>query len=264
MFVASACGGSTRNTERGVPAGAAARADPWTVAIDEQFNGTRLDSSRWSTCYWWSSTTCTNAPNHEQQLYTPNNVQLVNGQVHLEARRQNATAEDGKTYNYTSGIITGTSPHGTMAPFTYGYVEARIHVPPGSGLWSALWMLPADRSVVQPEIDIFEIVGETPHLAYQSLHIASQRQPLRHVEKTDDDLSGGWHVYGLDWQPSRLIWYIDGRETWTVTRPDAVPHVPMYLLANLAVGGDFPTRVTPETPFPSSMDIDYIRVWQRH
>jgi hypothetical protein len=37
----------------------------------------------------------------------------------------------------------------------------------------------------------------------------------------------------------------------------------MYLIANLAVGGDNTVAPTPQTPFPSSFSLDYVRVWQR-
>jgi hypothetical protein len=37
----------------------------------------------------------------------------------------------------------------------------------------------------------------------------------------------------------------------------------MYVLANLAVGGDWPGAPDATTPFPTSYDIDYIRVWKR-
>jgi len=39
-------------------------------------------------------------------------------------------------------------------------------------------------------------------------------------------------------------------------------HSPMYMIANLAVGGYWPGMVDSTTPFPSSFKIDYIRVYQ--
>jgi hypothetical protein len=35
----------------------------------------------------------------------------------------------------------------------------------------------------------------------------------------------------------------------------------MYLLANLAVGGDFTRPPNKKTPFPSALKIDYLKVW---
>jgi hypothetical protein len=37
----------------------------------------------------------------------------------------------------------------------------------------------------------------------------------------------------------------------------------MYLLINLAVGGDWPGDPSGTTRFPSSVKVDYVRVWQR-
>jgi beta-glucanase (GH16 family) len=261
LLTATACAPSG-SREATAPPAQNAGADTWKLVLEDQFDGTALNRSYWAPCYWWSTTTCTGASNHELQLYTPDNVAVNNGMLSLTARKQLAASDDGKPFLYTSGIVSGSSQNKTMVPFHYGYVEARARVPVGSGLWSALWMLPANHQE-KPEIDVFEIVGETPHLAYQSLHAASTQQPIRHVEHTPDDMTADWHVYGLDWEPSGLTWYIDGRQTFSVTDANVVPNVSMYLLIDLAVGGDFPTKVTPSTPFPSSLQVDYVRVWQR-
>lgn len=255
-----------------VLAGCASSADPdpttrasvtrqnWRMILNEEFAGTTLDASRWSTCYWWADETCTNEANNELQLYTPGNVAVSDGTLRLTAR-QEAASWNGQPFAYTSGMISGSRERETMVPFLYGYVEARARVPAGSGLWSALWLLPADHET-RPEIDIFEIVGETPDIDHHALHSPAEEKPLRHRVATSD-LSAGWHVFGVDWAPDHVTWYVDGRKTWTVTRPHMIPRVPMYVVANLAVGGDFPTQVLPSTPFPSALEIDYIRVWQK-
>ena len=45
------------------------------------------------------------------------------------------------------------------------------------------------------------------------------------------------------------------------TTTQNVPDRPMYILANLAVGGEWPGMPDSKTPFPSAMEIDYIRAW---
>ena len=37
----------------------------------------------------------------------------------------------------------------------------------------------------------------------------------------------------------------------------------MYLLLNLAVGGEWPGPPSRKTRFPSDYLIDYVRIWQR-
>jgi hypothetical protein len=36
----------------------------------------------------------------------------------------------------------------------------------------------------------------------------------------------------------------------------------MYVLATLAVGGDYPGSPDDDTVFPATFEIDYIRVWR--
>jgi beta-glucanase (GH16 family) len=37
----------------------------------------------------------------------------------------------------------------------------------------------------------------------------------------------------------------------------------MYVILNLAVGGDWAGSPNSSTPFPSTMKVDYVRVWQK-
>jgi len=48
-----------------------------------------------------------------------------------------------------------------------------------------------------------------------------------------------------------------------VTDPTRIPTEPMYVLANLAVGGNWPGSPDASTPFPSDLEIDWIHVFDR-
>jgi beta-glucanase (GH16 family) len=37
----------------------------------------------------------------------------------------------------------------------------------------------------------------------------------------------------------------------------------MYLILNLAVGGDWPGMPDASTTFPSTMKVDYVHVWKK-
>ncbi len=272
-LVASACGSSGTSAEP--PAHTTTRPDPaapfasglgtgWKPVLDDEFSGATLDTHHWSTCYWWSTTTCTNGSTHELEGYVPANASVGTGALHLVADRK-PTFVDGKLYSYSSGMISGARGNRALFSFKYGYVEARARVPAGIGLWSALWMLPADRTTL-PEIDIFEVVGEQPGVDAQHVHwrdAGGNEQQLGN-NASGTDLSSGWHVYGLLWEPDAISWYVDGARTWTVRRAGAVPQVPMYVIADLAVGGYFTHAPDTTTPFPSELRFDYLRVWQRN
>jgi len=66
----------------------------------------------------------------------------------------------------------------------------------------------------------------------------------------------------VEWEKDLIIWYVDDVETHRITGP-SVSSEQMYLIANLAVGGDFPGPADESTPLPATYEIDYIRVWQR-
>jgi beta-glucanase (GH16 family) len=67
----------------------------------------------------------------------------------------------------------------------------------------------------------------------------------------------------VDWQPNAIIWYVDGIERWRFTEASRISSEPMYLLLNLAVGGDWAGPPDGDTGFPSYFEIDYVRVWER-
>jgi beta-glucanase (GH16 family) len=76
------------------------------------------------------------------------------------------------------------------------------------------------------------------------------------------DFSQDWHVFALDWRPDALVWFVDGVERWRFTDASAIPAESMYLLINLAVGGEWPGSPDATTVFPSLLLVDYVRVWQ--
>jgi beta-glucanase (GH16 family) len=226
--------------------------------LDGGFDGNSLDSAFWNTCYWWG---CTIPSNGELQWYERSQVSVADGLLHLTAEALPVEIADGDRLSYRSGMISsGPSEQGGKPKFafTYGTVEARLRVPAGKGLWSALWMLPAFGDS-RPEVDIVEVLGSDTRTSYQTLHRRDRNsKAIQHSER-GSDLADGWHVYRLEWLPEKLRWYVDGKLVFTV-KGDEVPDKPMYIMANLAVGGRWPGSPNESTRFPASMLIDYIDI----
>ena len=155
---------------------------------------------------------------------------------------------------YSSGLI---STRGRFAQ-TYGYFEIRARWSGGKGLWPAFWLLPASGKW-PPEIDILEAHGDKPRTAYHSVHstVVAATTKTAKIAGTGQD----FHVYGALWTPSAIDYFIDGVKTATLPTPSDM-HQPMYLLANLAVGGSWPGKPDAATQFPATMQIDYIRAWR--
>ena len=154
---------------------------------------------------------------------------------------------------YTSGVLT---TEGTFAQ-TYGYWEISAELPKGDGLWPAFWLLPADHSW-PPEVDIFEALGSDTSTVVNSFHGAdgTDYSQATHV----NDLSVGFHTFGFDWTPSMMTWFVDGLQTLQLPTPASM-NKPMYMLMDLAVGGDWPGAPDASTQFPASLKIDYVHVY---
>ena len=76
------------------------------------------------------------------------------------------------------------------------------------------------------------------------------------------DTCGDFHTYGWEWETDRVIYYMDGVPVRSICDPNIVPQVPMYLIINQAVGGNFPGPADP-ADYPATMLIDYVRIYQR-
>lgn len=154
-------------------------------------------------------------------------------------------------YRFMSGLITTQPSHAQ----TYGYFEMRAKLPRGKGLWPAFWLLPSDQSW-PPEIDVMESIGD-PTRVYMNAHSKAGNPPGIEARISDD----AFHTFAVSWDPQELIYYIDGREAGRQRTPPDM-HKPMYMLANLAVGGAWPGNPDASTRFPGKFSIDYIRAYR--
>jgi beta-glucanase (GH16 family) len=241
---------------------ASAQTQDSSLLWSDEFTGPLI--SNWARCFWWAEKNCTIETNNELELYTPNNVSFENGLLKFQARAQkpptNWCGRYCRDYPYTSGMVmSGGNNFGVLPLFTfqYGYVEARIKVPAGKGLWPAFWLLPTTYNSL-PEIDIMEILGDTPGDFHMNFHPKTGKN-FGCVYK-GPDLSKDFHTYGVDWQAGYIAWYLDGVERCRYTGT-GIPAEKMYILLNLAVGGDWPGAPDAGTIFPADMFVDYVRVY---
>ena len=220
----------------------------YELVFQDEFDGASLNESKWSTQFNWGRTHNT----HYMTYFAPDAFQVAAGNLQIKAEKRQVAE-----FNYTGGIIT------TFETFAlqYGYVEMKAKLPKGKGFWPAFWLLPTSK-VWPPEIDIFELLGHETNKVYLTNHWQDAESPLKHNHKAyvGADFSKDYHVFAIEWTPTELIWYIDGFERYRTNQ--GVPQVPMYLLAALTIGGNWPGAPTDKTPFPAYMDIDYIRVFK--
>jgi beta-glucanase (GH16 family) len=218
----------------------------------DEFDGKTLDTTKWQTNY--APKVHPLGTNEELQAYAPENVVLRDGKLLLRAEH---TAHEGMAF--TSGMV---SSHDKFSQ-RYGWFETRAKLPAGKGFWPAFWLLPQSRKW-PPEIDIVEHKGSLLNHVWLTVHRPQPntwRPKSDGVEwKTGPDFTADFHTFAVDWRADRVVWYIDGveRHHWT----GEADFGPMYILLNLAVGGQWDGPPDAQTPFPAEMQVDYVRVYQ--
>jgi len=237
-----------------------------TLTFDDEFNTFSVwngTSGTWQTSYPWAPASGgTNPSNHELEWYinpayaptsSVNPFSDVNGILTIEANPASPTIQSITGEPYTSGIIT--TDHSFSQ--TYGYFEMRAELPTGQGIWPAFWLLPTDQSW-PPEIDVMEMIGSKPNELNATIHYGNNQSTGFAIN--EPGMTTGFHTYGVDWEPDYITWYFDGNAIAKTATPAGM-NKPMYMLANLAVGGDWPGSPDGTTPFPADMKIDYIRAY---
>lgn len=138
----------------------------------------------------------------------------------------------------------------------YGYFEIRARLPEGAGLWPAFWLL--SPGMWPPEIDVMEARGAPGY----TVHVHWSEDGAHRTSGCSIPLADGdaaFHSYGVLWTPEVVAFYLDRQPVaWMRTKPGL--DRPMYVIANLAVGG-WAGAPDDQTPFPATYAIDWIAAW---
>ncbi len=208
--------------------------------------------------------------NNESQFYTdrPENVRVEDGILKITALKENFQGS-----NYTSGRILTKG----KVQKQFGRFEARIKLPWGQGLWPAFWLLGDDSDgAIWPqigEIDIMEYRGQEPTIVHGSAHMPGNfaGNPLtKSYEVENGRLDTDFHVYGIEWSPNEINYYIDDVLYQQITPADMDEGSEwvfndgreMFMILNVAVGGSFVGAPGVDTVYPQTMEVDYVRIYE--
>jgi beta-glucanase (GH16 family) len=269
--------GSVLGAEGGVAPDEATLPDGWVLEWSDEFDGaagTAPDPATWGHDLGDGSAIGLDGwGNNERQWYTdePANVAL-DGDGHLVISAREAEGGLECYYGpceYTSARLLTRD----RFEFQHGYLEARLRVPAGFGLWPAFWMLGSNIDEVgwptSGEIDVMEFVGRRPNEITGTLHGPgySGGGGIGGFVYLDQPVADDFHTFALEWEPGRMAWYLDGEPYHEVTREGVEPNEwvfeqPFFMLLNVAVGGNLGGPVFPDTVFPAQMLVDYVRLYR--
>jgi hypothetical protein len=232
--------------------------------------------------------------NDEQQRYVDTNRSgqtmhvVSDGVLSLRATR---TRTNDSYAQYESAMIRSKRTFVPTTTRSY-YLTARVRLPNVRGSWPAFWLL-GDRSADgslnwPPEIDIFEgALNEQDDTAVMlrqgsqsrgGKQTASGSQEFTFVSPNYDrtwnnyysatSLRGVWIEVGMEWTSSGVCYFVNGYKTacenYRWVKDDGGATGAADVILNLAIGGSWAGRYGIDTSkFPTSLDIDYVRVYQK-
>lgn len=205
--------------------------------------------------------------NAELQYYTdrPENISLDGeGNLAITARRESYSGRA-----FTSARVK------TQGVFdqAYGRFEARIKMPWGPGIWPAFWLLGSDIDVVGwpqcGEIDIMEYRGQQPNLVHGTVHgpgYSGGAAITKSFGFANDRFDLDFHLFAVEWTEEFIDFYVDDVRYQRIRQGDVpgewVYDQPFFILLNVAVGGNYVGFPTEQTPFPQTMLVDWVRVFE--
>ncbi len=242
--------------------------EDYDLVFSDEFNGDTINSTKWVTAQQWGPDLVIN---DEQQYYidTQSNADFGYNPFSFDGESLIISAIEtpenlsavANAQPYLSGVLS------TAGNFdlTYGYIEARMDLPEGTGLWPAFWMLSTEFEALKPQLFIVEGNGAKPESVFHNYNYHDEQGNLRSPgqwEVTQESFAEGFHTFGLSWSAEELLFYIDGIPRYRIIGEN-VSQQAMYLIVNLAVGGVWTGSPDASTEFPAELKIDYIRAYKR-
>ncbi|MCX2449777.1 glycoside hydrolase family 16 protein [Pedobacter sp. PLR] len=234
----------------------------WKLIWEDDFNGAVIDSSKWSkipkgTADW-----------NKHMSSDPSCYAQSDGKLYLKGIKNPDTLTDSRPF-LTGGLYT----RGKFA-FQYGKIEIHAKLECAAGAWPAMWMLAEKNKYGKypnnGEIDIMEHLNRDS-IIYQTTH----SHYTLNLKQKDNPPHGGtakinintYNTFGLEWYPDRLVFTLNGVETFRYPRVTGVdasqwPYdQPFYVMIDQQLGGSWVGKVN-QDQLPVQMIVDWVKVYQ--
>lgn len=199
-----------------------------------------------------------------EEYYTDSidNVFVKGGNLHIRC-----TADARQSKSCSSGCVSTKDKQ----YFLYGKIEVRAKIQTGQGIFPAIWMLSKNHGLVFPlgEIDIMEYIECFEEKQYSTtIHIVEKdagQKAIRnkHSKRIKADMKK-YHIYGLEWTPIELKFFLDRKEVYRLKKKDVEGwpfDTPYYLIFNVAFGSWGAECGMDKSILPREMMVDWIRYY---
>ncbi|GAA1442903.1 hypothetical protein GCM10009641_58510 [Mycobacterium cookii] len=158
--------------------------------------------------------------------------------------------------------------------FRYGVAAARIKMHKSQGQHASFWSQPTNENGPHTdghEIDVIEYFGDKhPQGGLTSfIHWYKGNKLIKtgswikdsksFLKNKRDGWSKNYHVFSVKWDPNKIVFYIDGKETWRTSA--RVSKEQQYLILSL-LASDYEALEMNDKKLPQHMYVDWVRVWE--
>ncbi|HLF35955.1 MAG TPA: family 16 glycosylhydrolase, partial [Cyclobacteriaceae bacterium] len=219
----------------------------------DEFEGTGFDTSKWfpNNPTW---------KGRQPAFFSKNNVAQSDGRLNLTMRREDppeGLKSDGY-HTFTTAAVR------SRYKVKYGYFEVKAKAMNSKG-GSAFWFFDQTKSL-WTEIDVFEICGkgERENQYNMAAHVFYTPLQKEHWARGDEwrapyRFADDFHVFGLEWTPYVIRWYVDGDSVRTLENTHW--HQPLTMNFDSETYPDW-FGLPDEKDLPSTYSIEYVRSWR--
>lgn len=220
----------------------------YQLSWSDEFNGTSVDTSKWNYRQGDDSRTFV------KSYQTAANNSESGGLYRCQLKKESLGTKE-----YTAGGLI------TKKRFRYGYYESRLKVPEGAGWHTSFWMMPRNAmgDPANIELDVFE--NDSKYLDHYDVNI-HRWKPDPHVtfgtKKVDTpfSLAAGFHVFGCEFTPELVNYYMDGVLIQSVDATQ-FEHSDVNIWVT-SLGLCYNTDVIDDSMLPEEAQYDYVRYFE--
>jgi glycosyl hydrolase family 16 len=255
----------------------------YILEFSDEFDGPDIDTAKWFPFYLphWSSR-ARSAPSHyfeagnlilqitkEQEPWCPE----FDGEVRCSSIQTGEFAGPvgsklGQLRFSSACVVREAQTNIQTYTPQYGYFELRARGVKTSANHAALWMIGYEDSPEKSgEIAICELVGSQTTSTSSGVRFGVHPwgDPDLQDEFYEEFLTidaAQYHIYGLEWMPTHLNFYVDNLKIKTINQS---PNYPMQFMLGIyehPFEGAWTGNYDPSAPYPKRFTIDYFRAYQ--
>lgn len=236
----------------------------WVLTLDDEFDGTALNSNNWSVGYGWGRTR-----SGTEEYIHEDAVAVENGLLKLKVLLNSSQVRSGAVNSKNKFVQR------------FGCWEASIHYMNAPGTLQAFWFK-SNSEDWPPECDISEFAPygnstwgwgkkQYHHNLFYKTNGAGATLSLDQKYNSSTDLTQEFHTYCVWWDEAQLRYYLDGQLVTTMNRQDIMNAFnangeEMYTMLSVHVeydsnsSDDWFGKAAAST-WGKTMEIDWVRVW---